>query len=70
MLSHSFQRGFYVSRKHGKWSLDSVVSNVTERNLSNIEDEPADMCKHLVFSPNVYPTVYHELVEAYLNGVE
>lgn len=49
MLSHSFQRGFYVSRKRDKWSLDSVVSNVTEHNLSNIEDEPADMCKHFGF---------------------
>lgn len=24
----------------------------------------------LVFLPNVYPTVHHELVEAYLNSVE
>lgn len=49
MLSHSFQRGFYVSRKHGNQSLGSVVSDVTEHNLSNMEDEPADLCEHFGF---------------------
>lgn len=46
MLSHSFQEGFYVSRKHGNQSLGWVFSYVTECNLSNLEIESADACEH------------------------
>lgn len=47
MLSHIFQGSFYPFRKHENQSVGSVVSDVSEHNLLNIEDEPADMCEHL-----------------------
>lgn len=38
---------FYPFRNHGNQSVGSEVSEVSEHNLLNIEDEPADMCEHL-----------------------
>jgi len=42
-------RDVSVSQKHSNQSLGSVVSDVTEHNLSDMEDEPADTCELLVF---------------------
>lgn len=38
---------FYPFRKHGNQGVGSVISDVSEHNLLNIEDEPGDMCEHL-----------------------
>lgn len=47
MLSHMFHESFCPFWKHGNQGTGSVVSDVSEHNLFNIEDEPADMCEHL-----------------------
>lgn len=38
---------FFLFRKHENQGVGSVVSDVSEHSLLNIEDEPADMCEHL-----------------------
>lgn len=41
------KKAFYPFRKHGNQGVGSVISDVNEYNLLNIEDEPGDMCEHL-----------------------
>lgn len=64
IFSHSFQEGFYVSRKYGNRSLGWVFSYVTECNLANTEIEPAEACEHFGFLTIAGLIVHHDLVEA------
>lgn len=43
----SSKKVFYPFRMHGNQGVRSVISDVSEHNLLNIEEEPADMCEHL-----------------------